>query len=132
MTGWLRLIPLFPLLGAALNGLAGARLQARFGRRAVTVVAVGVMLAAAALALAATAQLLLLPLAQRTLVDRVFTMLAIGRLHVDLALVVDPLSGVLMLVITVVGALIHVYAAGYMADEPSYWRFFAYLNLFVF
>src|SRR5581483_3543608 len=64
--------------------------------------------------------------------DRVFPMLALGRLHVDFALALDPLSAVLVLVITLVGTLIHVYAAGYMHDDPAYWRFFAYLNLFVF
>ena len=44
----------------------------------------------------------------------------------------DPLSMMMVLIITFVGTLIHVYSVGYMADEPSYWRFFAYLNLFVF
>src|SRR5262249_52334921 len=90
------------------------------------------MLAAAGLALGAVRPLLARPPPDRYLLDRVAPMLQIGRLHVDLAFAVDPLSAVMILVITVVGALIHVYATGYMADEPSYWRFFAYLNLFVF
>ena len=129
--GWLFLIPLLPLCGAAVNGVAGARLQRRFGKRAITVVAVGVMLAAMGLAIGAVGQLAALPEPKRLLVDRVFTMLAVGDLRVDFALVLDPLAAVMILVITVVGAFIHVYAVGYMADEPAYWRFFAYLNLFV-
>jgi NADH-quinone oxidoreductase subunit L len=133
--GWLRYLVLLPLAGAAINGLAGAPLQRRFGKRAITVVGVGVMLAATALAIAASLNLAALPAHDsggRHLVDRVFTMLSLGRVHVDLALALDPLSAIMILVITVVGTLIHIYSAGYMADEPSYWRYFSYLNLFVF
>ncbi len=129
--GWLFLIPLVPLVGAAVNGLVGARLQRRLGKQAVSVVAIGVVVAAAALALGAVGQLAAMPAGRHLLVDRVFTMLQLGALRVDFTLVLDPLSAVMVLVITVVGALIHLYAVGYMADEPAYWRFFAYLNLFV-
>jgi NADH:ubiquinone oxidoreductase subunit 5 (subunit L)/multisubunit Na+/H+ antiporter MnhA subunit len=130
--GWIFLIPLLPLVGAAINGLFGAALQRRFGARVVHVVAIGVMLAAAGLALGAVGQLAALPPSARYLHDRVFPMLAIGQLHVDCALAVDPLSAVMLLVITLVGTLIHVYSAGYMHDDPAQWRFFAYLNLFIF
>ncbi|HEX9102043.1 MAG TPA: NADH-quinone oxidoreductase subunit L, partial [Polyangia bacterium] len=124
--GWLLLLPLVPLVGAAVNGLFGAALQRRFGKRAVTLVAVGVVVAALGLAVGAVGQLAALPAGRRVLVDRAFTMLAVGALRVDFTLVVDALSAVMILVITGVGALIHVYAVGYMADEPAYWRFFAY------
>ena len=134
--GWLFLIPLVPLCGAMVNAFGGAWLQRRFGRHAVSVVAVGVVLAAMGLGIGAVAQLAALPSGDRALghvlVDRVFTMLEVGGLRVDFTLTLDALSAVLVLVITVVGALIHVYAVGYMASEPSYWRFFACLNLFVF
>ena len=128
---WLFLIPFVPLWGAALNGICGAPLQRRFGKRAITAVAVGVVVAAMALSIAAVAKLAALPAGDRVLTDRVFTMLQLGPLHLDFALTLDPLAAVLILVITVVGALIHIYAVGYMASEPAYWRFFAYLNLFV-
>ncbi len=130
--GWLFLIPLLPLVGAAINGLCGATLQRRFGARVVHAIAIGVMLAAAALALVAVGQLAALPAAARYLHDRVFPMLAVGNLRVDFALALDPLSATLLLVITLVGTLIHVYSAGYMHDDPAQWRFFAYLNLFIF
>src|SRR5262245_23118791 len=55
-----------------------------------------------------------------------------GEFRVDLALVVDHLSSVMLLVITGVGFLIHVYSIGYMHDDPGFAKFFAYLNLFVF
>ncbi len=55
-----------------------------------------------------------------------------GTLHVDFSFVLDQLSLVMLLVITGVGFLIHVYSVGYMHDEEGYWRYFAYLNLFLF
>ena len=60
----------------------------------------------------------------------VTTWIAAGDLKIDLAFRMDGLSGVMCLIITFIGFLIHVYSAGYMADEPDYARFFAYLNLF--
>ena len=70
--------------------------------------------------------------AQRLLLDRLFTWIAIGNLHVDVAFQLDPLSAVMILVVTGVGGLIHIYSTGYMHEEPAYWRYFAYLNLFTF
>jgi NADH-quinone oxidoreductase subunit L len=59
-------------------------------------------------------------------------MMTAGQLSFDLAFALDPLSMMMVLIITFIGTLIHVFSIGYMADEPSYWRFFAYLNLFIF
>jgi NADH-quinone oxidoreductase subunit L len=126
------LIVLFPLLGALVNALAGKRLQDRFGARAVHVVALGAMVLSAAFAVAAVVRLVGLPPEQRLLVDHLWTLLALDGLRVDFAFALDPLSAVMILVITLVGALIHLYAVGYMKGEESAWRFFAYLNLFVF
>jgi NADH-quinone oxidoreductase subunit L len=61
----------------------------------------------------------------------VYSWFAAGNLHVDLGLSIDRLSGTLVLVITGVGFLIHVYSVGYIDEDPGYWRYFAYLNLFV-
>ena len=55
-----------------------------------------------------------------------------GAIHIDLSFVLDQLSLVMLLVVTGVGFLIHVYSVGYMAHEEGYWRFFSYLNLFLF
>ncbi len=57
---------------------------------------------------------------------------AVGTVSLDVSFAIDPLSGVMMLVVTGVGSLIHLYATSYMWDDPSFHRFFAYLNLFVF
>ncbi|MEM6785566.1 MAG: NADH-quinone oxidoreductase subunit L, partial [Bacteroidota bacterium] len=58
--------------------------------------------------------------------------LHVGDLAVDFAYRVDELSLLMTLVVTGIGALIHVYSMGYMKDDAGYWRFFAYLNLFIF
>jgi NADH-quinone oxidoreductase subunit L len=129
---WLFLIPLLPFLGAVVNGLFGKKLQDRFGKQAVHTVAVGVMGLAAVVAVAAFVRLLSLPAHERFLLDSVFPMIHIGKLNVDMAFAIDPLSGMMALIITIIGTGIHIYSTGYMADEPSYWRFFCYLNLFVF
>jgi len=55
-----------------------------------------------------------------------------GKLGIDFGLRLDPLSGVMLLVVTGVGFLIHVYSAGYMRDDPGYWRYFSFLNFFIF
>jgi NADH-quinone oxidoreductase subunit L len=129
---WLWLIPLFPFVGAVINGILGKKLQDRFGKAAVHVIAVGMMCAAAAVALAAFVKLYGLPSHARFLLDDVFPMIHIGKFKVNMAFAIDPLSGMMALIITLIGTGIHIYSTGYMADEPSYWRFFCYLNLFVF
>ncbi|WP_242345910.1 NADH-quinone oxidoreductase subunit L [Anaeromyxobacter terrae] len=129
---YLWLIPLFPLVGAAINALVGWKLQRMFGKKIVHRIAVTAMLAAFAVALRAFWQLLHLPADERFLQDTLWNMLTAGRVTVDLAFALDPLSMMMVLVVTGIGTLIHVFSIGYMADEPAYWRFFSYLNLFIF
>ncbi|MGE5741387.1 MAG: NADH-quinone oxidoreductase subunit L [Candidatus Aminicenantes bacterium RBG_16_66_30] len=131
------LIPLFPLLGAAVNGLVGIRW---FSRRAVGATAVGAAGLGFAAAVAAFAGLLrsAVPVSVETL----FTWLpanlvrsasgGAASFRVDLAFRYDSLAAVMTLVVTGVGLLIHIYSLGYMAHDRSYARFFAYLNLFLF
>jgi NADH-quinone oxidoreductase subunit L len=121
-------IVILPLAGAAVNGLFGERLTARFGRAAVSAVACGVVLAAFALSLATFARLL--GVEGRVLVDRVYTWFAVGDLNVPVTFLVDSLSVVMILVVTGVGSLIHIYSTGYMSHDPAYHRYFSYLNLF--
>jgi NADH-quinone oxidoreductase subunit L len=123
------LVPALPLAGFVLNGtLALVRPQAR---RTVTTIGVGVLVAAFAVGL-----LVVLGLAQaraeHPLVYRFWDWMPVGGLQVSAALQVDPLSGVMVLIVTGVGALIHIFSVGYMGEDPGYARYFAYLNLFVF
>jgi NADH-quinone oxidoreductase subunit L len=139
---WLWLIPLFPLVGATINALIGWKLQGLFGepksmkggrgKQLVHSIAVAAMMASFAVAVYSFVQLTALPGEQRYLQQTLWNMFTAGRLSVDLAFALDQLSMVMVLVITGIGMLIHVFSIGYMAEEPAYWRFFSYLNLFVF
>jgi NADH-quinone oxidoreductase subunit L len=61
-----------------------------------------------------------------------FTWIPAGQFHVDAAMFIDPLTACLLIVVTTIGLLVHIYSIGYMSHDPGYWRFFAYLNLFMF
>ena len=69
---------------------------------------------------------------ERHHVVTLFSWLPVGSLHVDLALLADPLSITMALFITGIGSMIHLYAIGYMHGDPKFPKFFMYLNLFVF
>jgi NADH-quinone oxidoreductase subunit L len=129
---YLWLIPLFPIIGATINAIFGWKLQQLFGKKIVHRIAVTAMLLAFGTAVYAFSQLLALPAEERFLQNTLWNLLTAGRLTVDLGFALDPLSMMMVLVITGIGSLIHVFSIGYMADEPAYWRFFSYLNLFVF
>jgi NADH-quinone oxidoreductase subunit L len=119
------LIPLLPLMGAAINGFSGRR----FSRRAVTTVALVFSGAAFAMALGIVFQFSSLTLPHT---ETLATWIQSGAFQVDFAFYLDRLSLVMLMVVTGVGFLIHIYSVGYMAEDPSYARFFTYLNLFMF
>ena len=127
MLDYVWLIVLFPLLGVLVNALLGYRL----GRRAVGVVAVLAVGLAFAVALGILAELLRLPAEARAVNVSLFDWIAAGDFQVEVGFLVDPLSAVMLLVVTGVGAVIHVYATGYMQHDTDYARFFTYLNLFI-
>ena len=121
------LIPALALAGAAVNLFLGRRLGKTAGWLATALVGLGFVLAVATLV-----DLLGLPADQRAHVTDLFDWISVGTFNVDVALRVDPLSITMMLVVTGVGSLIHLYAIGYMEHDPRFGTFFAYLNLFVF
>ena len=134
------LIPILPGIGAAINGLLGIR---SFSRRTAGAVACTMMIAALGLSLFAFWQLLGLPADARAFdvtvaewIPRIplETTNGIGLFQVTWGFRLDPLSGMMILVVTGIGTLIHVYSTAYMADEPrgGVARFFCYLNLFCF
>jgi NADH-quinone oxidoreductase subunit L len=134
------LIPLLPGIGAAINGLLGIR---SFSRKTAGAVACTTMLAALGLSLFAFWQLLGLPADARAYDVNVADWIpqiplqthdGFGLFHVTWGFRLDPLSGMMLLVVTGIGTLIHVYSTAYMADEPrgGVARFFCYLNLFCF
>src|SRR5450759_4859923 len=124
---FLWLIPVFPALGVLFNAFIGPRA----GKRAIRLVGPGVVGAAFLTGCYAFVRLLSLPPGS-ALVQRVYPWITAGTLQVDVAFRVDALSAVMVLIVSGVGFLIHVYSVGYMAHDPSYARYFTYLNLFTF
>jgi len=114
-----------PLAGFLLNGLAGNRL----GKRFVSIVGCGLPIIAFGVALQCLADLT----ARGTpLVETAYAWTVIGGRSFEIAFYFDRLTAVMALIVTGVGSLIHVYSIGYMKDDASYARYFAYLNLFLF
>jgi NADH-quinone oxidoreductase subunit L len=124
---YLWLIPFFPALGVLFNAFIGPRA----GKAAISVVAPAAVGASFLTGCYAFMQLLSQPHGS-ALVQRVYPWITAGTLQVDVAFRVDALSAVMVLIVSGVGFLIHVYSVGYMAHDPSYGRYFTYLNLFTF
>jgi NADH-quinone oxidoreductase subunit L len=125
---WLWIIPALPLAAVLLNLLIGDRL----GKAGTTVLACGSVIVAFGFALRAVLHLAGLPESERHVVEACWTWMRVGDFSADVSFLLDPLSAVMVLVVTGVGSLIHVYAIGYMSHDPSFRRFFLYLNLFMF
>ena len=121
------LVPALPLAGAVLNLFAGRRLARLAG-----VIASLLVAASFAVSVGVLADLVSLPGEDRVKLVRLWDWISVGGLRVAAELRVDPLSVTMLLVITGIGALIHVYSNGYMEGDPRFGRFFAYMNLFVF
>lgn len=121
-------IPLLPLIGFLINGL----LLGRLPRPVVSAIACTSVGLSFVLSVAAFFELKSLEPAARQIEQVLFTWIAAGSFHVDIAFLLDPLSAVMILVVTGVGFLIHVYSTGYMHHDRDFGRYFAYLNLFTF
>ena len=125
---WLQLIwliPVLPLAGAALNGILGPRAP----RSATNLVALGAPGLSLLVALGAVWRYATTMSPEPF--ERALYAWTAGSFDVDVAFLLDPLSSVMVLVVTFVGFLIHVYSVGYMSHESGYQRYFVYLNLFM-
>ena len=129
-TDFIRWIVFLPLLGAIINGLLGAKIQKSMGKGAISVLACAPVVIAFGLAVYSFLILKGLEPEKRFLIDNLYPWIHLGSLKVDMAFMIDPLSAVMILVVTGIGGLIHIYATGYMHEDKAFWRFFAYLNLF--
>ncbi len=123
----LALILLFPAFGVVFNLFLGPR----YGRGAVNVVGPGVMFGAFGVATWAFLTLLAMPPGS-ALAVHLWGWIEAGKFHAELGLRLDALSGVMVMIVTGVGALIHLYSVGYMAHDEDFARFFTYMNLFAF
>ncbi len=118
------LIPALPLVGFLVNGLFGRR----FSKSLINAIAIGSVALSFAWALRAVLGLDL----THPYTERYFTWIQSGALTINCDFTVDRLTAVMLMVVTGIGALIHIYSIGYMAHEGGYYRFFAFLNLFMF
>jgi NADH-quinone oxidoreductase subunit L len=133
----LRWIPFLPLIAAVLSGAWLVFARRQLPRFVVILLACGAPIASFALALWQVIALATeVPSGERWVVDNLYTWISAGDFHAELSFLLDPLSAVMVLVVTGVGSLIHVYAVGYMdddhRDDRGFQRFFVYLNLFMF
>src|ERR1035438_1170088 len=119
------LIPILPFAGFAINGLFGRR----FSKAIINSIAIGSVVLSFAWVLKT---LLGLGDLETAHIEHYFTWIQSGALNIGCDMAVDRLTIVMLLVVTGVGALIHIYSVGYMAHEGGYYRFFAFLNLFMF
>jgi NADH-quinone oxidoreductase subunit L len=124
----LLLIPLLPFLGFLVNVSFGGRLR----KSAAGAIACGAMLGSFAVSVMVVLRLLALPADERAIAQYVYRWISSGEFGANFSLYLDPLSAVMVLVITGIGSLIHIYSTAYMHDEPEpgYARYFSYLNLF--
>ena len=127
---WAAPVALLPLAGFLVERRAGA-LAARRPRALVSLVGPGALLAAFAVSLGVFVELWRDPPRRAGHRPRSGPGCRSGGLQVDLAFQVDQLSAVMLLVVTGVGSLIHLFSVGYMREDPGYARYFAYLNLFI-
>ncbi len=124
---YLWIIPLLPLAGAAVNGIFGGR----WPKSVISAVALSSTTLAFVAALEAVREFLSRA-TDAPWSHSYFTWISAGNFRADFALQVDQLTVIMLLVVTGVGWLIHIYSTGYMLDDPGYRRFFSYLNLFMF
>src|SRR2546426_74857 len=128
MTNLSALVLLMPLLGFIILGLIGRALP----RRAIVTIAWSACGLAFLFAAISFFSMLATPAASRTSDQVLYTWVASGDFQVSFGLLLDPLAATMLMIVTGVGLIIHVYSAGYMADDPGFWRFFSFLNFFIF
>ena len=125
----LSIIIFAPLAGAAINWLVGRRVR---DERFISIVACGSVAISTIVAFYLAFNSHGALRTEEPLLDHIWTWLRVGTFHADFALAMDRLSGTYALFVTFVGLLIHVFAVGYMHGDAGFYRFFAYLNLFMF
>src|SRR6266542_2358077 len=130
-----QLIPLIvflPIAGFAFTALFGRRLQHAYGKPAASIVPVGLIVVTWLIASAVAFTALTGGFGETGGSVTLWNWIPAGAFNVEVGFRVDQLTACLLIVVTTIGMLVHVYSIGYMAHDGGYWRFFAYLNLFMF
>ncbi len=128
MHGPLWLILAFPLLGFLINGIFGNK----FNRVTVSLVACGAVGISFVWSAVLFFRLIALPPESRIYVEKLFDWISAGKFNAAFSFYLDPLSALMILMVSGVGFLIHIYSHGYMGHDESYARYFSFLNLFTF
>jgi NADH-quinone oxidoreductase subunit L len=128
MMDYVWLIPLFPLIGFLINGLVGKSLP----KSVVGTIGSAAVGLSFLVTVAIFLEFLKLPEGVHAVEKVMYTWIASGPFTVSVAFLIDPLSLIMLLVVSGVSTLIHIYSIGYMHDDEGFYRYFAYLNLFVF
>jgi NADH-quinone oxidoreductase subunit L len=121
------LIPFFPLLGAVINGLFGKKIK-----NEAVIGGIGTSMIGLSFLVSCKYFFQLLGDSVKTHEQVLGSWMSVGQLQVDWGFLLDPLSALMIMVVTGVGSLIHLYSIGYMHGEEGFYRFFSYLNLFCF
>jgi len=129
MINLIYLTTFLPLLGFLINGLFGRKIK---NEKIIGLIGSATVGISFLIVLGAFIQTLGLPVEERSNTVNLFSWLSVGGLQIKFAYLVDQLSLTMSLIVTGVGFLIHVYSIGYMHGDKGFWRFFAYLNLFIF
>jgi NADH-quinone oxidoreductase subunit L len=128
MVDFVWLIPFLPLMGAIINGLIGSRIS----KKAVGLIGCLTVAVSFLASIPILLKLLSFPAEQRSIEVTIFNWITSGNFQIDVTFLIDPLSCLMVLVVTGVGLLIHIYSIGYMHADKAYWRYFSFLNLFIF
>ena len=129
MTHYIYFTVLLPLLGFLFNGIFGSRIK---NEKTIGWIGSGTVGLSFLIIVTAFFQTLGLPVDDRKTIVTLFNWFNVGGLQINVSYQVDQLSLVMALIVTGVGFLIHVYSIGYMHGDKGFWRFFAYMNLFIF
>ncbi len=121
------MIPFFPLLGSVINGLLGKKIK-----NEKVIGGIGTLAMICSFALSCTYFFQLLGDSVKTHEQVIASWMTVGSLQVDWGFLLDPLSALMLMIVTGVGSLIHLYSIGYMHGEEGFYRYFSYLNLFAF
>ncbi len=131
------LVPLFPLIGFLINGLIALSQKSALDERSpvkglvswIGCTSVGLSFLTSVIIFF---QLSALPAGERVVQKIAFPWILSGKFHIDIGFLLDPLSSVMILVVSGVGFFIHLYSIGYMAEDRGYARYFSFMNLFTF
>ena len=121
------LIPFFPLLGSIINGLFGSKIK-----NEKVIGGIGTLAIASSFVVSTSYFFQLLKDPVKVHENVIASWMSVGNLQVDWGFLLDPLSALMIMVVTGVGSLIHLYSIGYMHGEDGFFRYFSYLNLFAF